>query len=50
MWKLWYIKNFFFTNLFNSLEYPVKQCDIEHTLDQAALNLNPASAATSFVT
>lgn len=39
----------FFPDLFNSLEYPNKQCNIEYTLDQVALNPSPASAVTSFV-
>lgn len=39
----------FFTDFFNSLEYPNKQCNIEYTLDQVALNPSPASAVTSFV-
>lgn len=36
----------FFTDLFNSLEYPNNK---EYTLDQVALNPSPASAVTSFV-
>lgn len=46
---MWSYGIFFSIDLINSLEYPDKQCNKEHTLGQAALNLNPASAVTSFV-